>query len=851
MKASKPASLLLVWAFVWLAAQATLLLRPPGLLATYDLPAHWHLAAVQARHPFALWDDGWYAGYPTYAYPPLAHEVAGLLMAWTRPDVGLKVAVATAYVLAAPIMYVTARVGVGLPPVGAAATTLLICLSPALLRGFLFGQYPTLVAFLLFWGAVTAFLALLRAPRADIPRMALPALLLGLLGSVHLFPVLLLAAVLALLSLAFPLGLLTRRAVPAAGVGGVLAVLPSVPLFLDLRSFGKTPVPHITRTIEMVHPSGMVDWILGPAGLPLVFGMLVLLPEMAGRRWGRGAGLVGAGILLFFLRDAFPRGWLAVAAGFVLALGLLRWGVTQTEPARSVPVPRLGRFLGASAILFLWLALGPAGGLARLLPLSDRLVFDRPLLFGFPFGYLALALLPWRGVTLRARWQAVPFLLLATTAIGLLGFSYARVLATYAAVPGAQGPLPQTTALPADVRRFFEEEAGDGRILPLGLPPIAFVLPDLTGRPLIDGGYNDARQLAPLRRSPVEALNYEKFIFADLRVGQFFLANAEAYRIRWVLTGDRDYDRIVPPERFLLVHESGTDPNRSLRIYRSISEPGAAWVGLIQSSVAPVAALGARHLRPPTLGGGMRRVDWEVRGSQFALSMHGSQTYGWASTELRLPAGGPGCNQLAFRAWSPTGAGLTINIALGGRWLTARPVTPLPRSPALIALALDCRSHSAVELTFSGIGRQRVFLAAVELRAVRDRTAWTEFQKTDPECFRATLPRAETPVTVSVAAFPRWSARSTAGSVRTGSNALGLLTLSGPAGIQEVCLAFPPAFRYLRVVLPGAYLGLFLLALFLTIQAGRVERGRHRGGRGVVHRGELPPPDERKQAGGG
>jgi len=106
MNRSPAALLLLICAALWLSAQAGLLFRAPGLLATYDLPTHRHLAGIQVRSPTALWDDGWYAGHPTYAYPPLAHGLAAALMKRMVPDVGFKIAVAAAYVLSVPVIYV-------------------------------------------------------------------------------------------------------------------------------------------------------------------------------------------------------------------------------------------------------------------------------------------------------------------------------------------------------------------------------------------------------------------------------------------------------------------------------------------------------------------------------------------------------------------------------------------------------------------------------------------------------------------------------------------------------------------------------------------------------------------------
>ena len=815
MKRVKAAAVLLVAAIVWLSLQASLLLRANGLLATYDLPAHQHLAAIQLRRPSGLWDDGWYAGHPTYSYPPLAHTLAAEFMKSFGFEAGFKAAVAVVYIASLAGFYVASRVVAGFPPSLAAGATLIMALSPLLFRTFLFGQYPSLVAFPLFWGVLAVFFAILRSDRQDLRLSLLGALLLGLLGSVHLYPLLLLPWAIVPLPILFPARHIVRRLVLVALVGGSLALLPSAALVVDRAQFAKTPVPHITRTAEMIRPEGMLDWVLAPAGLPMVLGILVIIPLLAGVRRGAWLGAFAAGLLIGYLRSAMTLPWALLALVYVVLLIAALGTPSQDGNQR-----RLGTYFCLVALASIWLALGPAGGLARLIPFADRLVFDRPLLFGAPFGYLALLHTLRMSVSSRnlKRLRVVAFV---ACGLVLLGFSLQRVLANYAIVPGAQGALPQGTVIPSPVQDFLKQERGFGRILPLGLAPIAYILPDLTGHPLIDGLYNDARQLAPLRRSALEALGYEKFTYPDLRYTRFFLANAEAYGIRWVVTGDQYYDQVVPSDRFLLVFESDTSPERSIRIYRSLIRPQPAWEGTIRHRTSTIATLGPRQVGAIAIGGGMQGVERIETGSELALIMHGSSAPGWAVTELRLPESARSCNQLAFQAWSPTGASLAIRIWQQGRWLTVRPEIPLPARPAPISLALDCRSSPRVQLAFTGSGSHRASVSAVQLREVRSLTTWVGFERIGPECFRVSIPHKDSLVTVSLAAFPRWRTLTSRAMVETGSDPLGLLTLRGPVGAHNVCVTFSPAFRILRTVVPNGYLVLSVLVLVVLVAFAR------------------------------
>ena len=805
----KTASLLMVCAFLWVAVQTSGLLRAPGLLATYDLPTHLHLAAVQMRDPGTLWDDTWYAGYPTYAYPPLAHRFAAMVMARLGLEAGFKVAVAAAYMAAPPAVYAAARIVAGLAPAPAALATLLVVVSPALFRALLFGQYPSLLAFPFFWGAVTAFFAALRAARNTALLAALAALFLGLLGSVHLYPVLLMAVLAFPLILVFPLGGLIRRCALAAVAGVVLASLPSMAFLVDAAQFWKVPVTHITRTAEMVQPHGLLTWILFPAGLPAVLALLILLPAaIRGTAWW--AGGIAAGLLLFYLRGLLPGPVLVLAVLYIVFLTLY---VRRND--RSELEDPVNRYLVVAGILSLWVALGPAGGLARLLPLADRLVYDRPLMLGVPFGYFALIRALSSGTRGLLRNGVLP------TAVGisglvLLGISLQQVGAQYTQiVPGAQGSFPQGTTIPPAVRELLVAEQGWGRILPLGLPPVAYTLPELVGRPLIDGAYNDARQITPLRRSGLETLGYEKFTYGDLRFTRFFLANADDYGIRWVITGDRYYDRAIPSDRFELVLETGEDPDRSIRVYRSIYDLRPARAGPTRLVPSELGTIGIDRFRSWALVGGLWRVERTAHGSMLGVTLPGSTADGRASAEVDLPAGLGPCNQIRFRAWSPTAASLSVWTLRQGRWSIARPETPLPPRPAWHALAVDCRQVSRLRYVFAGSGYHRAFVSPITLRFSESVAPPVLFEQESPACFRVWIPREDAAVSISLAYHPRWRARVPAAGLRISQNDLGLLTLQGPAGRQDVCLMFPRMFAITRTLLPVAYAGAATLALAL------------------------------------
>lgn len=787
----------------------------PGLPPTYDLPGHRHMATIMARAPTALWDDGWYAGHPTYAYPPLAHALAAPLVR-ARGEDGLRLVVVAVVLATGPALYAAGRHYGGLDPTRAAAAAFATLLAPALWRALWFGQYPTLLAFVVFWATLAGCGALLRRPHHDLRLAVLVALGVGLLGSIHLLP--LLAVPIALLPPALLLPwrrVLARLALPMAA-GLLLALLPSLPLLLDLPRFTKTPVPHVTRSADLVRPAGWLTWVGAPAGLSMVLALpSVVLARMgwAGKAVGAAAGAAG----VVALREVVPPLWLGLAAGWLLLLSLALRRSTLRTPAWAFAL---------AALVGLWVSLGPAGGIGRLLPWAQVLVYDRFLLLTVPMGYVAVA------HALGPVAPTIPRLVGAAVVAGvlLLGCSFGHTQALYrrlvagaleegagggGAAPRARGAnvhLDGTSArlIPAALLARLQRERGWGRVLPLGTPPVVFTLPDVAGWPLIDGAYNDARQLAVLRRSGVEALAYEKFADPTLRLTRFFLRHARTYGIRWVVTQDRVYDPAVPRDRFELVLETGRGPFRSWRLYRAVHPPVAAWTGTPRRMVRTLAQapLWSAVWHP---GGGAREVEVRREAGVAAVTLAGTTAHGWTFVEVRPPTGA--CSHVAFTAWSPTAAGLAVRVRRDGTWLQVHPDEPLPLRPGRFRYALDCSRVDRLILGVAGSGLHQAYFSSPRFERETEAIQAVPFHREHAECFQVTLPSARATVTVSVAAVPRWRAADPA--VRVGEDALGLLTLRGPAGRHRICLAFPWWARAVRVGAAPAYLlasGLLLLS---------------------------------------
>jgi len=806
---------LLACAVGWVAAQAALLLLSPGLLASYDFPGHAHMAAVQMRSPTALWDTTWYAGYPTYGYPPLAHRLAGKVMEYLGIERGFKAAVALAYGASVPAVFAAARLVAGLPPTAAAAATLAAAVTPSLFRSFLFGQYPSLVAYGLLLATLAALFASLQATRQIFLRGILASFLVAALGSTHLYALLLLIVFLCPLAfLSAPRAFLLRVVAPVVS-GGVLAALPSALFLFDLPHLAKTPIPHITRSIQMVRPAGLLHWVLYPVGLPVGAGCLVLLARLIGGRRAVWIGIGSVVALVLYLRRELGLFWPVPLVLWTGALGIV------LGQARSV-IDWRTRYLAWAGGVGLWLALGPAGGLAKLLPFSEIWVYDRPLLYGAPLAVLAMTRALWENLP-SVQWRKTAPVLLLLTATPLLVLSIVQVLRIYAwLVPGVEGRIPQGTRLEAGYTRFLKDHNTAGRILALGFPPIVNMLPDVVGTPLIDGGYNDARVLAPLRFSGLEALASEKFTDPSLRMTRFFLANADRYGIEWVMTADRDYDTAIPLDRFRLVYESTADWDRSVRIYRSLFPPKSAWMGDPQYQVREVARSSLRDASWGT-GGSVQAVTVVDDAQTVAARFENRGESGWVTAELAIPRRARRCNRIAFEGWSPTAAALTVRVIEGGHSRVVRPELLLSSRPATISVAIDCPSVDRIQVGISGHGVQSAYLTAVRFQHLRDATAVVPYAQVSEECISISVPQAGAIITASVPFYPRWRTESGPG-LTIQSDSRGLLTLRGPEGLHTLCLSFPGAWRAARAYLPMFYLVLIPVTAMITRRMDRGEQ---------------------------
>lgn len=404
---------------------------------SYDAYNHMFFGDHYRMDWWSLWDARWYTGFLVNSYPPLVHQLIGLLSRLIGLDAAFALILWIAVTLLPLAVYSCARIFVGKASAGYAALGA-ACLPSVYLTAHIFGQLPTLAA------TVTALfgMAVLHQYLRDGGRLngVLAVSLLGTVMAFHHATLMLLPW----LVLALTLHLRVTKQVPwqiivvRLLIFGIFAILAMLIVIWPFWEWGRvqsiqTPIDHASRHNFFKDPKASLFFFLPVYG-PLV----VILPSA---------------LWLASKRVLFPLG-IAFSVLFLLGLG------------DTTPLPRL--FFGKG-----W----------------EWLTYDR---FAF---WASLTLLPFFGmivILLRQRFRGIRVPVFLTLAL----FSLVVGLgATFLPLqPGAVDMLPIVNFLE-------QEDHGHWRYVTFGFGDQLALLSTLTTATTIDGSYHTARTLPELRTS--------------------------------------------------------------------------------------------------------------------------------------------------------------------------------------------------------------------------------------------------------------------------------------------------------------------------------------------------------------
>jgi O-antigen ligase len=268
---------------------------------------------------WSLWEPRWYTGFSVTSYPPLVHQLIGLLGHLTGVDAAFAAllwATLTAYPLA---VYAFSRVFVGRTAAGYAA--LGAAVTPSVyLAAHAFGQLPTLMATLFALFGVAALAEFLR--HGGRLNCALALALFTVVMAAHHATLLFLPWVVAGLAIHLLLNEKMKRSTlfSRLGIFLFLAVVAGLAVIWPFWAWGRgqgiqTPIDHPSRHNFFTDSFAVVDFFL-----PVYGPLMVLIPFALwmGLRQRRYSGLAIAFLPLFILglgdttplpRILFRAGW--------------------------------------------------------------------------------------------------------------------------------------------------------------------------------------------------------------------------------------------------------------------------------------------------------------------------------------------------------------------------------------------------------------------------------------------------------------------------------------------------------------------------------------------------------------
>ncbi|HEX6035984.1 MAG TPA: hypothetical protein VFY83_16215, partial [Anaerolineales bacterium] len=449
---------------------------------SYDAYNHMFFGDHYRMDWWSLWEPRWYTGFPVNSYPPLAHQLIGLLSHGIGIDAAFAVVLWLTVTLLPLAVYSFSRIFVGKSSAGYAALGAAF-LPSVYLTAHIFGQLPTLAA------ATSALfgMAALNQYLRDGNRLsaALTVSLSSTVMAFHHATLLFLPWVVIAITAHL---LLSKRVSWQALVTRLLIVgmFSTLAMFIVIWPFWEwgqtqsiqTPIDHASRHNFLKDPKASLFFFL-----PMYGPLMVMIPAVL---WfARRRHLIGPGFAFFML--------------FLLGIG------------DTTPLPRLFFREG-------W----------------EWLTYDR---FAF---WATLALMPFFGVSVillrrnRARGTRTKiFLILATTSliIGLITAFF----------PLQPGPVDMR-----QIVGFLKQgDHSNWRYVTFGFGDQLALLSTLTTATTIDGSYHTARTLPELRSSGIGQID-TAFWFPDgLSRLDPILQKAGEHGVRWGFVNVSKYVAIL------------------------------------------------------------------------------------------------------------------------------------------------------------------------------------------------------------------------------------------------------------------------------------------------------------------
>jgi hypothetical protein len=532
---------------------------------TYDAFVHIFFADHYARFWFEPWEYRWYTGFLTISYPPLVHQLTGLLSKILPLKVAFCVYAIFIYEVLVLGIYRFTKLFFDKTTAGVAAL-IVVGLSSMVETLHVYGQLPTLtgIAFLL---NSMPFLYQYFT-KGKLVSLAMALVFLAVVVSAHHV---------------------------TAIFGMIFFIVPTI--FMALVDDLKTqPKPFFKFVIEFIkHALKKYKELFAFGFIIIILIICLIFPFWY---WSKTSQINQISIP-HGSRDNFLKNTSSGLIFFLIPLIL----VFALFPAISYSITRQKRLIGWAVAFFLCLLLGSGGTtpLPKIILGSNAfniLTLDR---FGFWASIIAIPFMakfihsfisgPVQDFWVKRFGSSNHFIL-----SGLSGFTYALFL-IFIFHLGSFRPLqPKSIDIQPILKFINRDEHIRWRYLTLGFGDQMAWLSANSKAATVDGNYHSARSLPELTSRPIERLENAKFNGTEgIASLNDFLANAEKYNLKYVFSNDRYYDpllyytgwnRTIRLENGIMVWEKG-----NISIIKPLTPPLISPILKYAWGIIPIASL--------------------------------------------------------------------------------------------------------------------------------------------------------------------------------------------------------------------------------------------------------------------
>jgi len=507
-----------------------------------------------------LWYPDWYGGTPFLLfYSPMSYLLVFVVsILGVDPVLAYKLVDSFFYLLAPFTVYFLAR-KLHFNEIEGISASLLFSISPMVVSNYIFyDRFPTVAALPLACLFLAFFASSLEYGRRR--DYALSAIFAGALVLTHHLSAYCTGVIAIVFLVVYYLTQKNLRrvsyTVAATLIGAFLvSAVWLIPFILTIGQLSENPFYNRSNMFPFVELGQFSGFILSITIFQFALAIYAIVLFARKTMPNEEQRLLGFFTSLFFLSTLFYRlGFLYIGEAFVLLslTSILGISVIHIKSVEAKKNPALTACIFCFLILF-WISLGYQGALFPFLPGAKQLDLWRFWLYLIiPVAILSGKVLNdvvkgesiAKKLHLPARVYTSKGTAVLVTSILLLIISFSVFVVATEVYNVYDYKKLKNTQIPQEVISYFKSQPVYARILPINCSYWIYVLPEYTGKPIIDGWYPQEKLLKPLlkindyRINNLEEIKKENGTKVQLDLWKGLIMNASSLGINWVMIGN-------------------------------------------------------------------------------------------------------------------------------------------------------------------------------------------------------------------------------------------------------------------------------------------------------------------------